>query len=201
MTEPENQSTSTRTVVILLFCLIGLIVLLVFLYKKLNQEANGEYTIQHLVYKEGGIRDVVRGAALTLWAHIRLQMRPERDADGCESQDEEMNLGGSQGSDSEGDYHEEEDNVEQCSKTEGSKDDTSDEDSSLEDAEAGEQTKLTDQPEQVEKGEEKLEKVEDREGRGEASRGAGLLIDLKHFSGSAIWSEEGVSEVSDVTPL
>lgn len=201
MVELENQSTSTRTVVILFFCLIGLIVLLVFLYKKLNQETNGEYTIQRLVYKEGGIRDLVRGAALTLWARIRLQMRPDQDADGCESQDEEMEQGGSQGSDSEGDHHEEEDNVEQCSKTEENKDDISDEDSSLEDAEPGEQTKLTDQAEQAEKGEEKLEKVEDQEGRGEASRGAGLLIDLKNFSGSAIWSGEGVGEVSDVTPL
>lgn len=194
MDKPENQSTATRTVLILFFCLIGLIVLLVFLYKKLNRETKGEYTIQRLV-------NFVRGAALTLWARIRLQIRPDRDADGCESQDEEMEQGGSQGSNSEGDDHEEEDNVEQCSMTDENKDDTSDEDSSLEDAKDGEQTKLIDEPEQAEKGEEKLEKVEDQEGKVEASKGAGLLIDLKNFSGSAIWSEEGVSEVSDITPL
>lgn len=195
--EKTENAPSNTTVIILFLCLIGLIVLLVFLYKKLNKEANGEYTIQHLVYKEGGIRDQVRGAALTLWARIRL-LRPDQDANGCESEDEEMGQCGSQGSDSEGDNHDEEDDVEQCSKTEENKDDTSDEDSSLEDSEAEEQTKLT---EQAEKGEEKLEKVEDQEGKGEASRGAGLLIDLKNFSGSAIWSEEGVGEVSDVTPL
>uniref|UniRef100_A0A8C9XK53 Si:ch211-119e14.1 n=1 Tax=Sander lucioperca TaxID=283035 RepID=A0A8C9XK53_SANLU len=139
--------SSLYTVLILFFCLIGLISLLIFLYKKLNREANGEYTVRRLVYKEGGIRDRVRGTALALGTR-----------------------------------------------------DTSDDNSSLEGSEAGGQARPTDQEEA--KGDTE-EKVGDEEGKGEASGGAGLLIDLKPFSGSAIWSEEegGEGKDSDMTAL
>ncbi|XP_070786150.1 uncharacterized protein [Enoplosus armatus] len=198
-----NYQSSTRTVLIIFFCLIGLIVLLIFLYKKLNREANGEYTVRRMVYKEGGVRDRVRGAALALGSCLGVQLWPRSDTDeeGEEMQEVQDEEGGSQGSDSEGDdQEEEEDSVEQCD-TKGKGGDTSDDNPSLESLEEEEQARLVDQPQA--KGEMREEKVGDGKGKGEASGGAGLLIDLKQFSGSAIWSEERESEGkdNDVTAL
>lgn len=159
-----------------------------------------------MVYKEGGIRDRVRGAALALGTRLGVQLWPRSDTDEDgeemqEVQDEEGQLqeGSSQGSDSE----EEE---EQCGETKGKGSDSSDDNSSLEDSEGGEQTRLTDQSEAKgetgEKGEER-EKAGDGDGKGEESGGAGLLINLKQFSGSATWSEEGGGEgkEGDMTAL
>lgn len=205
MTDSVEYKTSPRTVLILFFCLIGLIVLLIFFYKKLNREANGEYTIRSIVYKEGGVRDRVRGAALALGTRLGVQLWPgsNTDEDGEEMQevqDEEGQVeeGSSQGNDSEGDDQEEEE--EESAEEEKGKGGDTDDISSLEGSEAGEQASLTDQPEA--KGR-TGEKVGDGEGKGEASGGAGLLIDLKQFSGSAIWSEEesGEAKESDVTAL
>ncbi|XP_022616496.1 acidic leucine-rich nuclear phosphoprotein 32-related protein 2-like [Seriola dumerili] len=215
----SDNPKSTTTIIILSISLFCLIALLIFLYKKLNREANGEYTIQRMVYKEGGVRDRVRGAALTLETHLGVQLWPRNDTDEdgeemqVQVQDEEEQLeeGGSQESYSEGDDNEEEDgggdNAPLCDKTKGKGDGTSDEKTSLDDSEAGEQTVLTDQSEAKEetneKREEKEEKVGEGEGKGEASGGAGLLIDFKQFSGSAIWSEEegGGGTDKDVTVL
>lgn len=195
---------NTSTVLILFFSLVGLIVLLIFLYKKLNQEANGKYTVRRMVYKEGGVRDRVRGAALVVGTRLGVQLWPQSDTDedGEEMQnihDEEGQVedGGSEGSDSEGDDREEdeeeaEEDEEQCAKAKGKGGDSSDDNSSLLSSEAGEQARLTDQTE---------EKV--REGEAEASGGTGLLVDLKQFSGSAIWSEEelGSGKDNDMTVL
>ncbi|KAK9524720.1 hypothetical protein VZT92_017089 [Zoarces viviparus] len=206
MADSEDIKSSTPTVLILLFCLLCLIVLLFFLYKRLNREANGEYTVRRMVYKEGGVRDRVRGAALALGTRLGVQLWPQSDADEDgeemqEVQDEEGQVeeGGSQGSDSEGDDSEgddQEEEEEQCGGAEGEGGDNS----SLENSEAEEQDRLTDQAEdEGEMG----EKVGNGEGAGEARGGAGLSIDLKQFSGSAIWSEEqgGMALDSDVTAL
>ncbi|XP_041821387.1 uncharacterized protein si:ch211-119e14.1 [Chelmon rostratus] len=207
MADTETMTPSSWTVLILFFCLIVLIVLLILLYKKLNREADGEYTIRRMVYKEGGIRDGMRGAALALGTRLGVQLWPRNGADEDgeemrEVQDETELLegGGSQGSDSE----EEE---EQRGETKGKGGDSSDDNSSLESSEGEEQTRLTDQPESKgetgEKGEEKEEKAGDGEGKGEASGGAGLLINLKQISGSATWSEVegGEGKDSDITAL
>lgn len=197
----SEKDSSIWTVLILLFCLLGLIILLVFLYKKLNREAEGEYTIQRMVFKEGGVRDRVRGMALALESRLAVRLWPGRDEN-----EFRVEMGGIE--DEEGqaeDTHEEEDDAEQRSKTEEQQSTSSDDDSSLEDLESGEQIRLTSEPARVEKEEEKEEKKEEEAGagggKGEASGGAGLLIDLKQFSGSATWSAEEVSEVSDVTQL
>lgn len=190
----DSNNTSNRTVLILAFCLIGLLLLLIFLYKKLNKDTNGEYTIKRMVYKEGGVRDRVRGAALALESRLGVQLWPQSDTeeDGEEMQeirDEEGQVeeGGSKGSDSKGE-DQEEDSVKE---KEG---DASDDNSSVQSSEAGEQARLTDQADAKE---EKEEKVGDGEGKGEASGGPGLLIDIKQFSGSAIWSEEEGCEGKD----
>ncbi|KAM6895183.1 uncharacterized protein PEZ65_022681 [Lycodopsis pacificus] len=197
-----RPDSSTPTVLILLACLVCLIVLLFILYKLLNKEANGEYTVRRTVYKDGGVRDRVRSSALALGTRLGVQLWPQSDAyeDGEEMQevqDEEGQVeeGGSQESDSEGDDQEEEEE-EQC----GGAEEEGGDNSSLENSEAEEQDRLTDQAEdEGDTG----EKVGDGEGTGEARGGAGLSIDLKQFSGSAIWSEEqgGMALDSDVTAL
>lgn len=201
-TDMTESSSSAVTVPVLFVCLLVLVLLLVLFYKILNKEAEGEYTIRRIVYKEGGVRDRVRGAALALETRLGVQLWPrsESEEDGEEMQDMEdeegrVEEGDSQGYDSEGGDQEDSEGGNQ---EQGEGGDTSGDNSSLEDSEAGERTRLTDEPE---KGEEKEEK--DGEGKGEASGGAGLLIDLHQFSGSAIWSEEGasVSKESDVTAL
>ncbi|XP_074518291.1 uncharacterized protein LOC141784366 [Halichoeres trimaculatus] len=199
-----KYESNDQTVLILLFCLIALLFLLFFLYKKLNREANGEYTIQRMVYKEGGLRDRVRGVVSALEARLGVQLWPrsDTDEDGEEMQevcDEERQMEeGRRGSDGDGDDQEEgEEEEEEERRNRG--DETSDDNSSLESSEAGERARLTDEP--VAKGGEKEEKVGEEEGSSEASGGAGLLIDLKKFSGSATWSEDGVCKDNDVTAL
>ncbi|XP_030018357.1 cilia- and flagella-associated protein 251-like [Sphaeramia orbicularis] len=193
-----DYKSNTNTVLILLFVLLGLVVLLFFLYKVLNKEAKGEYTIRRMVYKEGGVRDRVRGVAIALGTRIGIQMWPHS---GASEDEEEME-----------EFHSEERQMEQGSRKEDSHSDEEEEEeeeqgkgdaSSLESSDGGEQTRLVDETEAKGSKEEKEEKVGDGEGKGETSGGAGLLIDLKQFSGSAIWSEEegGEGKDRDVTAL
>lgn len=191
------------TVVILVISLMALLLLLFFLYKKLNKDTNGEYTIRRMVYKEGGIRDRVRGVVSAVETQLGVQLWPrsDTDEDGEEMQevcDEESQLGECvRGSDSEGDDLENGEEEKENGRNRESE--SSDDNSSLACSEAGETAKLTDQP--AAKAEEREEKMEDEKGGGEASGGAGLLIDLKQFSGSATWSEDGVCKEADVTAL
>lgn len=184
----RDESSPTATVLILFFCLLGLIALLFFLYKKLNKETNGEYTIRNMVYKEGGVRDQLRNVALALETRLGVQLWPHDDIEMQEVRDEEAQVmkDDSQVSESE----------EKEGKAEGEDSDTSDEESHLEGSEAAEEAKLNDEPESEEKEKEKEDKTE-----GEGSGGTELLISLNQFSGSAIWSEEKVGEFSEVTPL
>ncbi|XP_033182449.1 uncharacterized protein si:ch211-119e14.1 [Anabas testudineus] len=196
-----EDSNATKTVLILCFSLLGLVVLLIIFYKKLNKEADGKYTVRNIVYRKGGIRDRVRGAALAVGTCLGVRLWPssETEEDGEEMQeiqDEEGQVeeGDEQGSDSEGD-----DEEEQSGERKGKEGDSSDDDSSSQGSNQEEQAKLKDQQEgeTEEKREKKEETVEEEGAKGEASGGPGLLIDLKQFSGSAIWSEEGRCEVKD----
>lgn len=177
-----------RTVLILFFCLLALMVLLIFLYKKLNKESNGEYTIRNIVYKDGGVRDQLRNVARALGTRFGVQLWPHDDMEMQEVRDEESQVqkGDSQVSESE----------EKDGKAEEEDGDSSDDESSLEDSETGEEARLTDEPERGEKREEKEEKR-----GGEGSGGAELLINISQLSGSAIWSEEPARGFSEVTPL
>lgn len=194
-----SSSSPKVTVAILSVFLVLLLVLLVYLYKKLNQQANGQYTIQRMVYKEGGVRDQVRGVALAVGTRLGIQLWHSGDSDksGEEMQDihdeeGEMERGGSEGSE------EEEGEEEQCSDTVSRDSGTSADDSG---SEAGEDARLMGQPEETEATEERVEKERGEERKGDAGGSAELAIDLKQFSGSAIWSEEQMAEVNDVTQL
>ncbi|XP_051799665.1 retrotransposon-like protein 1 [Acanthochromis polyacanthus] len=210
----SDSSPSDTVVGVLVVLLVGLILLLIFLYKKLNREADGQYTIRRMVYKEGGVRDRVRGAALAVETFTGIQLWPRGDAneDGEEMQeiqDEEGQVegDGSQGSDTEGEDEQEEDDMGNGGQTKSEGGHSSSHNSSLEISEADEQARLMDGPnskeEMEKKGEEKQEKVGEEQNKQETSGGAGLLIDLKNFSGSAIWSGEegGEGKGGDVTAL
>ncbi|XP_069581960.1 acidic leucine-rich nuclear phosphoprotein 32 family member B [Brachyistius frenatus] len=214
MGEDIEYKTSNLIVWILLFCLVGLIALLLVLYKHLNKETKGEYTIRRMVYKKGGVRDQVRGTALSVGTCLGIQLWPlGTDEDGDEMQefgDEEGQVNGSlsQGSDTEGEDEQDEDEdhaEEQCDAAK-EKGDSSENYSSLEGSQAWERAGLTEEQEEKEddaeeQSGERQEKVGEDQVKVEASGGAGLSIDLKQFSGSAIWSEEegGDFRGSDVT--
>lgn len=205
----DSEQNSTPLVLGLLFILLFLLVVLFVLYKKLNREAEGEYTVRRIVYKEGGLRDQARSAALAVGARLGVQLWPgsDEEEEGEEMQEvqdeeEQVDSGGSQESDTEGDEEEEDNDTGNAKEKESN---TSNDDSSIGSSEAGEQTKLNDESEPEgeteDKSEEKEEKVGEEQSKAEASGGPGLLIDLKQFSGSAIWSEEGGEGKGDVTAL
>lgn len=196
-----SSSSANWTVAILFVSLVLLFVLLVYLYKKLNQQSTGQYTIRRMVYKEGGVRDQVRAAALVVGTRLGIQLWPSGDSDKSgeemqEMDDEEGRLerGGSQESGDEGGDEEREE--EQCSDTESRHSGTSADDSA---SEAGEEARLIGQPKEAQVTEERAEKERGEEGNGEANQSSELAIDLKQFSGSAIWSEEQTAEVDDAT--
>lgn len=197
--EPSNGLVST-----LLACLIVLVLVLIFLYKKLKKESNGEYAIRNIVYKEGGVRDRVRGAAMALEARLGVQLWPHGDGedDGEEMRDvRDVEADGGSRSDTEGD--------EEDHSSSGGRRDKTDEGSSLgeeeeeeedDDDDDDEQAKLMDEPEEHAE----AEGTEDKQDRAGGKSGrAELLIDLNHFSGSAIWSGEqgGADESVTATVL
>lgn len=144
------------------------------------------------------MRDQMRGVALVVGTRLGIQLWPSDNSDrgGAELQeinDEEGGLerGGSKKSEDEGGDEEREE--EQCSDTESKDSGTSADDSY---SEAGEDAILMGQTKEAQVMEERVEKD-----RGEATGSSELAIDLKQFSGSAIWSEEQMEEVSDLTQL
>ncbi|KAM4714759.1 uncharacterized protein FYW61_019669 [Anableps anableps] len=202
----------TGAVLALSLILLGLVVLLVFFYKKLNKEANNQYTIQNIIYKEGGVRDRVRGAALAVETRLGIQVLPRGEDEGEEMeevQDEERNVESgdshhqSDGSDMDGEDEQEEDSVDHSDSTREKDGDNS----GVESLEAGEEDRLMDKKPEVKEVEDKSEEMQEKEVieecKAEASGGTGLLIDLKQFSGSAIWSEQegGEGQCGDVTAL
>ncbi|CAG5929247.1 unnamed protein product [Menidia menidia] len=200
---------SPGTVTTLFVILLVLVVLLIFLYKKLNREANNEYTVHRLVYKEGGLRDRARGAVFAVESSLGIQLWPRGDEVGEEM--ERVEEGQVEDGDSEGvetNEEEKEDEVEGDSTDQsGNAKEKSGDNSSLDSSEAGDQDRLLKEPEEKdetgEEREENQEKAEVEQAKADASGGTGLLINLKQFSGSAIWSEEGRGEGmgGDVTAL
>uniref|UniRef100_A0A1A7WUB7 Uncharacterized protein n=1 Tax=Iconisemion striatum TaxID=60296 RepID=A0A1A7WUB7_9TELE len=188
------------TVGILVVVLLLLILLLFCSYKELNKQANGKYTIQQILFKEGGLRDQANNAVMTVRAWIG--MLPEGNEEEEEMQrvqfEEGQEEGSQQESDNDGENEQDGNSEEQSSNTNDKEDDKS----SLDGSEAEERIRLIDTPEVKIEMVDKQDKVEEH-GPVEVSGGTGLLIDLKQFSGSVIWSEEGGGEgqSSDVTVL
>ncbi|KAJ8008205.1 hypothetical protein DPEC_G00102390 [Dallia pectoralis] len=203
MTAHNDFKDETSNVVpwTLFVILVIVIALLVYLYKRLNRETNGQYTIHKLIYGEGGARDWLRDRvrALEVWSGRRIRLLSDNDeAAGEEEADqvEDVERGSDRGVSQEGDNDDEE----------GMEDDLSDDYSSLEGCDLRERAKLT----EVNKKMEMVEKNSHDDGEreegavGGQESGRGLLVDLHPFSGSAIWSgnkEEGDVNAEDVTAL
>ncbi|XP_061139381.1 uncharacterized protein si:ch211-119e14.1 [Syngnathus typhle] len=85
----HDVGMATAIVVLLFFIFVILLLLLIVLYKKLNRETNGQYTLQRVVYGEGGLRDRARTMAAVLENRLGVQLWPHgsSDEDGEEMQD------------------------------------------------------------------------------------------------------------------
>ncbi|KAL6490493.1 hypothetical protein MHYP_G00008380 [Metynnis hypsauchen] len=201
MTGTDTGSNSTPIVLTLFFLWLLLVLILIYLYKRLNRETNNQYTVQRLVYGEGGLRDrVVQGVEVvtSLTARFRPQNHDEEEAIGDieddydEEGDEERE--GTCQNDTNADENEEED-----------KDDSSDDYSSIDLKERVKQNNSTEElkVDEEQKKESKDEEKEDGHKQEEEMKNeerVGLLVNIKPFSGSAIWSEEKTEE-TNVTAL
>ncbi|XP_056156541.1 uncharacterized protein si:ch211-119e14.1 [Lampris incognitus] len=208
------NNPSFQIVLTLTLLLAVLVMLLIFMYKKLNKDTNGQYTIRRMIYKEGGVRDRMRSAAMALESFLGIQlwpcsrMREEAGEEMCEvghgAGDVEM---GNQLSESEAEEEGEE------KKEEGDErrveNSSSDDYSSMEGCDLKERAKLKDQWEEEDRAEGHVVRKQTAEKRNEHSESSeddkcnqvekvrcesGLLIDLHQFSGSAIWSDESKNE-------
>lgn len=184
------------TVIFLIFLLAILTVALIYLYKKLNRETDGKYTVHELVYGEDGARQRLQNGvqALESLLGIRLWPRKREAAEGedVEEQREEREEDRVEVPDIEQGHEHDEMSLDKKAEEEDSSDDYS----SMEGVDLREKAKLKENMEEGEKEE------EEREGGGAGSGvAAGLLVDLKQFSGSANWQEEKVEVMVDSCDL
>ncbi|XP_077356390.1 uncharacterized protein LOC144003735 [Festucalex cinctus] len=161
------MADSTTTIVLLFFVLVGLVVLLVVLYKRLNKETNGEYTLRHVVYKEGGLRDGARRVTAALRTRLGVPLWPRGNP---EDDGEEMR-----------DFQEEpRQKGRRCSSRF----------SSSSGSQPGEGEDEDGKPQMWGV---KARRESETE---EASTGPDVFVNLNHFSGSVMWSEEDASRTT-----
>ncbi|KAK7909854.1 hypothetical protein WMY93_014538 [Mugilogobius chulae] len=201
-TSKVTNSASQTTVVALSFFLIALLILLFFLYKYLNKKANGKYTVQRIVYREGGLRDRARAASVAVGNRLGVQLWPQSDADQNEDDgedDEEMgqlNSNGDEGSDNDEEEEEEatengddqkSESAEGLDKSKGSPENTS------EDSSGDEEEPLIESESKSEAG--KTEEPEAAEAQEEKEEPSGpVVVNLNQFSGGVLWSGEDKSQ-------
>ncbi|KAK0147245.1 hypothetical protein N1851_013341 [Merluccius polli] len=223
------ETTSYKTVILLLFFLLFLVLLVIFLYKKLNKRADGEYTIRNMVLKKGGLRDLLvdwvnTHLGICLWANPDLEEMEVRQ--GSESVLEEGQEEEEEEEGEEGEEEGEEEVVKVGNAQEGEEGGASDyDDCAASDYDDCAALPSDEQPANqsanlimeeascgyvlvhAEKDDEEEEEEERKGGSGKegdqgSKQGAVLLIDLK-FSGGAMWSEEDKNgeTVIDLTVL
>ncbi|KAK2860601.1 hypothetical protein Q7C36_004767 [Tachysurus vachellii] len=201
----NTSSDSTVPVLILFFILVILLIVLFYLYKRLNHETKDQYTIQRLVFSEGGLRDrVMRGIAV-VEARIDNMRSQAHDEEQALSSNEDGGVDKEEGEDNAGQGHGENEKTDE--KAEEDHNDSSDDYSSID---LKERVKLNNSKDEKKEKEQEEEKVAKDGANGDGSKPVeadvkneervGLLVDLKTFSGSAIWSEEKKEE-SNVTAL
>lgn len=205
----SDSKDSTPIVLTLFFILIILILLLFYLYKRLNHETKNKYTIQQLVLGEGGLRDrVIQGVAVVearLGDRIRSRSHDEEQAlssnedKNSDKEDEE------EGEENAGQGHSENENKTE-EKEEEHQNDSSDDYSSIDLRERVKQNNSKEEEKKEVQEEEAVEQDDAKKGDTKQAEDVkseervGLLVDLKTFSGSAIWSEEKTEE-PNVTAL
>ncbi|XP_035280658.1 uncharacterized protein si:ch211-119e14.1 [Anguilla anguilla] len=210
----EYRNPNTPIVVFLVFLLIFLILALVYFYKRLNRETDGQYTLTKLVNEA---REHAQNAARPIESRLRglLRRRTDEDEDeerGREEDDEKesrerVSLKDAENL-SEDEQREEADSSDDYSSMEGFQ--PQEGEPLQRGSEKGKKGKRASQEKKEEKKTEVAEvtdeKKEEKQAEGEGGQaGAGLLADLKEISGSAIWAAEGKNEgdkdSGDVTEL
>lgn len=199
-----HNSVTHTTVLVLCFILVTLLILLFFLYKYLNKEANGKYTVRRVVYRKGGLRDRARGAAVALGNRLGVQLWPKSDTDEDEENGEDEEEANSEGSSSSSD----EDEVDEMksgstARADNAKGSSGDGSESSSETSSDEEEHAEARPEP----ESKAEAAETEGVRGEdvpqnkaGETSAPIVINLNQFSGSVVWSGEDNGE-GDVTAL
>uniref|UniRef100_UPI003F9FD93E si:ch211-119e14.1 n=1 Tax=Danio rerio TaxID=7955 RepID=UPI003F9FD93E len=198
---------STPTVLALLFIWVILVLALVYFYRKLNTETNGQYTVQRMVFAPGGLRDQLRQGVGVVENRfdVHIWPQPREDEENIRDKDE----------DDENDQDKQNDTCTEEREQENQEDkdeDSSSDYSSVDLRERAKMQKAGNKNEEKEDEEEKpKEEVEKKEEEVEDDKAedvkkeekVGLLVDLKPFTGSAIWSEESKEkkEGNDFTAL
>ncbi|XP_043099660.1 acidic leucine-rich nuclear phosphoprotein 32 family member B [Puntigrus tetrazona] len=196
MATDTSVKDNTPIVITLFFLWIILVLVLLYFYKKLNADTNGQYTVQRMLFAPGGLRDRLRQGVGVVENRLGVHIWPQQ-------RDDEENIGGHDEEDEEG---EEEDKQNDSYTEEGEQqeqdDDRNDSSDDYSSVDLRERAKM-----QAEKKEEKEERKE-TEAAGEEDKcqevkdteKVELLVDLKPFTGSAIWSEEN-KDGNDLTAL
>ncbi|XP_066574687.1 uncharacterized protein LOC136764473 [Amia ocellicauda] len=179
---------STRPLIILILLLIFLLLLFFYCCRRLNKETQGAYSFKALRRAGGVAAERVAERVRALEDRLGVQLLPrggEAEEQGEEEEEEEEER-----------EEESERDVEQGNVD--SKDDCSSEDdySSLEGCDLRERGRQRQEEEEE----------EEEEGDVRGKEGGGLLVDLKEFSGSAIWEgrgqeRDGGGEREDFTAL
>lgn len=193
---------STPIVIALLFIWLILVLALVFFYKKLNKDTNGQYDIQRLILAEGGLRDQLRQGVGVVENRLGVRIWPQPI-------EEEEDLRVNEGTDEEDNDKQNESHAEEEEEQENHdiKDDSSDDYSSID---LRERANMRIENKNGEKAEAEEDKEKQEEATGEDEKHGkelkneekvGLLVDFKPFTGSAIWSEQSKDEGNDLTAL
>lgn len=206
MAEDVINSVSYASIVGLSLFLVALLLLLFFLYKYLNKEASGKYTVHRIVFRKGGLRDRARRTAVALGNRLGVQLWPQNETNQDEENEEDEEEASSNESES---RNYEDDGIAQVNEqksdymtdvndAKGSSGDNS-EDSSDDDEQAEAKPEPQLKAEAVKKTEETVGVDVQENKAGETS--APIVISLNQFSGSVLWSEEDKCEGGDVTAL
>lgn len=186
---------NTPAVLALLFIWIILVLALVYFYRKLNTETNGQYTVQRMVLAPGGLRDQLRQGVSVVENRfgVHIWPQPREDEENIRDKDEDDENDQDKQNDT---YTEEQEQENQEDKDEDSSSDYSSVDlrERAKNQTAGKKKEeKEDEEEEKPKEEEEKKEEEEEEKKTEDVKNeekVGLLVDLKPFTGSAIWSEE-----------
>lgn len=200
MTSNTVSGGSTPTVIALLFIWLILVLALVFFYKKLNKDTNGQYDIHRLIFTEGGLRDQLRQRVGVVENRLGVHIWPQRHEEEQHLEDK-----GKDEEDVDNDKQNESRAEEEEQENHDNRDDSSDDYSSIDLRERANKRNENKNGEKTEAEEEKQEEAAgEDEKHGKELRNeekVGLLVDFKPFAGSAIWSEQSKDEGNDLTAL
>ncbi|XP_016330296.1 prostatic spermine-binding protein-like [Sinocyclocheilus anshuiensis] len=187
---------NTATVLALLFIWIILVLALLYFYKKLNADTNGQYTVQRIVLAPGGLWDRLRQGVGVVENRLGVRIWPQRH-------DDEENIGDNDKEDEEGEGRDKQNDsyTEEGGQQEhdDDRDDSSDDYSSVDLRERA-KMQMEEKEEKEKQKEEAAAGEEDKSQEVKNEEKLELIVDLTPFTGSAIWSKEN-KDGNDLTAL